>query len=80
MSKQQPEALLLADWLDHHGEKTKHGKAAAKLRRLHALNGELLAALWGMVTSFHAVEWMEPHMRESADKARAAIAKATGEA
>jgi hypothetical protein len=48
--------------------------------RLIAAAPDLLAALWGMVTSFHAVEWMEPHMRESADKARAAIAKATGEA
>jgi hypothetical protein len=44
-------------------------------RELRAERDELLRALWGMVTSFHGVEWMEPHMRESADKARAVIAK-----
>ena len=44
-------------------------------RELRAERDELLQALWGMVTSFHAVEWMQPHMQESADKARAVIAK-----
>lgn len=40
---------------------------------------ELLQALWGMVTSFHAVEYMEDHMLKSSARARAAIAKATGD-
>ena len=48
MADQQPEALRLADWLDHHGEKTTHGAAAAELRRLHEVEkrcDELLNAL-----------------------------------
>lgn len=40
---------------------------------------DLYEALWAMVTSFHAVEYMEPHMQQAANKARAAIAKAQGE-
>lgn len=47
--------------------------------RLITAAPELLYALWGMVTSFHAVEYMEPHMQESAKRARAAIGRATGE-
>ena len=44
-----PEALRLADWLDHmraNGfEYNSVPKAAAELRRLHALNQELLEVL-----------------------------------
>jgi hypothetical protein len=40
---------------------------------------DLLAACWALVTSFHAVEYMEPHMKRAADMGRSAIAKATGE-
>ena len=47
--------------------------------RLIAAAPDLLEALWGMATSFHAVEHMEEHMQQSAARARAAIAKATGE-
>jgi len=73
---------LTAAWHCQHVRKVEE-RAEAKLwfehaQKLHAVNAELLEALWGMVTSFHAVEWMEPHMRESADKARAAIDKAEG--
>ena len=39
---------------------------------------ELLNALWAMVTSFHAVEYMEDHMKQAAEMGRAAIRKATG--
>jgi hypothetical protein len=66
----QPEEMHLAEALR---------RAHEELRRLHAVNQDLLEALWGMVTSFHAVEHMEEHMQQSAAKARAAIAKATGE-
>lgn len=45
MSTQQPEALDLADWLDGVSEGVSGRKAAAELRRLHALNAELLEAL-----------------------------------
>jgi hypothetical protein len=42
-----PEALRLADALEAWalGKPTNHREAAAELRRLHALNGELLEAL-----------------------------------
>ena len=76
MSTQQPEALRLAtttpslrgsDWCD---------KAAAELRRLHALNAELLEAL-------KRLEYQSDLSLESADPARVAarkaIAKARGE-
>jgi hypothetical protein len=33
----QPEALRLAEWLDHHGEKYSDAAAADTLRRQHAL-------------------------------------------
>jgi hypothetical protein len=46
---QQPEALRLAAALDallgYRGINADVGKAAAELRRLHTLNGELLQAL-----------------------------------
>lgn len=45
MRTQQPEALRLADWLFDNVEHMNHADAAAELRRLHALNAELLEAL-----------------------------------
>lgn len=78
MSTQQPEALRLAkttpslrggDWGD---------RAAAELRRLHALNAELLDLLMGvlkcdrgMLGYLFLLGWQE-------DMIRAAIAKAEG--
>lgn len=44
MSTQQPEALRLADILDG-GSRQFNAEASAELRRLHALNAEMLAAL-----------------------------------
>ena len=41
----QPEALRLADWLLDNVQHINHAEAAAELRRLHALNQELLEAL-----------------------------------
>jgi hypothetical protein len=42
----QPKALFLADVIKADpASKTHHDEAAAELRRLHALNGELLEAL-----------------------------------
>ena len=42
----QPEALRLADFLDDQYDPSHNlEEAAAELRRLHALNGELLGAL-----------------------------------
>jgi hypothetical protein len=68
----QPEALRLADVLDHvelrPSDYKDVDKAAAELRRLHALNGELLEALKDMGARYGLT-----------DQARAAIAKAEGE-
>ena len=41
---EKSEALRLADWCKTWNT-VQHDKAAAELRRLHALNGELLEAL-----------------------------------
>jgi hypothetical protein len=42
----QPTALILADWLEDQYDPTHNQDyAAAELRRLSSLNGELLAAL-----------------------------------
>ena len=87
----QPEALRLAAALENLYSKTVASQqAAAELRRLHAVNIELLEALnnisygleqsriWGgMEWTYHPIHpFKYLPMR---DKARAAITKATGE-
>ena len=50
----QPEALQLADWLFDNVQHINHAEAAAELRRLHALNAELLEiakSVEGMVSN-----------------------------
>jgi hypothetical protein len=76
----RPEALRLADALDDEfvqGRISNHTgrKAAAELRRLHALNGELLEALKEMLFPYR--EETAPY-EEARDQARAAIARAEG--
>ncbi len=80
----QPEALRLADEFERpywdNGE--PHGqlvKAAAELRRLHALNGELLGALERIANGPWPDELNSPEDQCRFDEhiARAAIAKAT---
>ena len=68
----QPEALRLADALTKHLGGNTATQAAAELRRLHEVNQELLEALKGFMAGAEAMGW-------STEKARAAIAKATGE-
>ena len=46
--------------------------------RLIAAAPDLYEALWSMVSSFHGVDYLENHMRQSVQKARAALAKAEG--
>jgi hypothetical protein len=88
----QPEALRLADVLDHvelrPSDYKDVDKAAAELRRLHALNGELLEALRVFVSCSVTVSteiderghrWTEAYLDQALPIARAAIAKATGE-
>jgi hypothetical protein len=79
---EQPTALRLADWCDTFNT-VQHDKAAAELRRLHTLNGELLEAL----KRLHDATWLvsRGHYNEelhdiAVSKARAVIAKAEGTA
>jgi len=68
----QPEALRLADDLQSgHFEMAMF--AAEELRRLHAVNEELVTALKAMLDNAH-------DYTATRDKARAAIAKAGGQA
>ena len=52
MTDKQPEALRLAVWLDHYGCVEQAHQAAAELRRLHALNAELVEALRKALNEF----------------------------
>jgi hypothetical protein len=74
---EKSEALRLADELDKWckpGRWTKPRYAAAELRRLHALNGELLEALDAILNG-HG----DPDIPEAAlAKVRATIARAEG--
>jgi hypothetical protein len=80
---EQPTALRLAEWIErgnyNHYDVTK---SAAELRRLHALNGELLEALKSaeraMSNKRFAAEVLE-HDSVVREMIRAAIAEATGE-
>ena len=81
MSTQQPEALRLADILDF-GSRQYNAEASAELRRLHALNAELLEAL-KLTYSELSSQW-SPYIRANEKEvaamkaAREAIAKAEG--
>ena len=68
----QLEALRLADEMERVAEYDHQTQAAAELRRLYEVNQELLEALQNLMAGAVAMGW-------SIDKARAAIAKATGE-
>ena len=66
----QPEALRLADLIRSRYGNDINDEAATELRRLHALNAELLEAL-ELITQVGD--------RAATEIARAVIAKATGE-
>ena len=78
----QPEALRLAYWMDDMpsvipgNDSNEWHKAAAELRRLHAVNIELLEALIDLERTAGQPAMTNDPVRV---KARAAIAKATGE-
>ena len=82
---QQPEALRLADWHKamadepkrNEAKRDKHRRTEAELRRLHALNAELLKALNAMLTEMGMDE--DQWNKHTFNQARAAIAKAQGE-
>jgi hypothetical protein len=72
---QQPEALRLADALTEK-EYPPRRAAAVELRRLHAVNAQLLEALESLAAAdFGAGEWTES-AEQAALKARAAITAA----
>jgi len=91
MSTEQPTALWFADKLEYMpagGHWVTAHNAAAELRRLHSVNSDLLEALHQITKVYGAMREnlskQYPHDGWSAetmtlDKARAAIAKATGE-
>jgi hypothetical protein len=68
----QPEALRLAKILENIEGYRVTMTAAAELRRLHALNREMLAALKDV---YENCDWYGDDGREAMSKARAAIAK-----
>lgn len=75
--KEQLEALRLADALEQmpgYDWNKHYCEAAAELRRLHALNQELLEALKEIVDAADGTGWDQ--LDASFSKARAAIAKA----
>ena len=80
VTEKQPEAyaLILADTLDLLALQTELRKAAAELRRLHALNAEMLESLKEVTWLLEASLKLrgEPHPGSIGAKARAAIAKA----
>lgn len=83
MSTQQPDALDLADWLDGVSEGVSGRHAAAELRRLHALNAELLEALKELVEAYERAGPGLSRAERAVDRmrlneARIAIAKAKG--
>lgn len=79
---EQPEALQLADALEAWtlGKPTHHREAATELRRLHALNGELLEALRLIEHATAPTHDDGGHHEAAHDIARAAIARAEGQA
>lgn len=82
MSTQQPEALRLADILDF-GSRQFNAEASAELRRLHALNAELLEALKELVEAYERAGPGLSRAERAVDRmrlneARIAIAKAEG--
>jgi hypothetical protein len=78
----QERALRLAQELDAYHTMACHKQAAAELRRLHDLNGELLEALQSIADCCdedHAARDYASRQTEIRGIARAAIARAEGE-
>ena len=78
----QPEALRLAERLDLYSTGDEHQRdveqASAELRRLHEVNAELVDGLEAVKDIGQQSLQLIYESRQHANKARAAIAKATG--
>lgn len=81
MNDKKPEALRLADYEEAQALKAGASGSllADELRRLHALNTELLDALKELTHSLEDEVLVHDDQRSAMQKARAAINKATGE-
>jgi hypothetical protein len=77
----QPIAMRLANLIDHGNDSSWiEREAAAELRRLHAVNRELLEALREAALALaHATETMPVVYEDDYNRVSAAIAKAEGE-
>ena len=81
MSDKQPETLRLAEHLERFRSFPDDQAAAAELRRLHAVNQELLEALKLALEYWrHRQQRYKNRSPVWVQAARAAITKATGEA
>lgn len=78
----QPAALILADELEIKAKALGFSLSphAAELRRLHEVNAEILEALKELVAHTDGKLFAVKHDHVALQNARAAIAKATGEA
>ena len=77
MSNEQPYALLLADWLeDQYDPMGNMQMSADELRRLHALNAQMLEALQGAAVLLRVLGVNKEY--PAAISVNAAIAAATG--
>jgi hypothetical protein len=74
MTKHQPEALRLADWC-RTWNTTAHNQVEAELRRLYAINADLLEALQILFDRANRNS-IDPFALQQAEQA---IAKSTGE-
>lgn len=83
----QPEALQLADWTDWFCRNVNDpkdfrwvhmSKQSAELRRLHALNAQLMEALQALTHSLDYEDLLHDDQRSAFKHALAAIDNATG--
>jgi hypothetical protein len=82
MTNKQPEALRLAEFFEDRGFYRSELKAAAELRRLHQVNAELVEELKNIANANPSkwdAEVRDQFQQWAQNRARATIAKATGE-
>jgi hypothetical protein len=80
----QPEALWLAEYVENHWpmDREMDLRVATELRRLHEVNAELLnefKQVMRWINNWEPEFIYDPDWKVDGEKAKAAIAKATGE-